>query len=628
MSIASKSAVNPRKNRNARAVGNGSTAELRRSGDNRLSLIQTFSEIGESDLQLLQDRTTVKKVRRGSILLRQGDPPDKLYLVLSGRFLVIQDGRQEPIAEIGPGEPAGELAFFAGVERTANVVAARDSKVLVLTSEDYSEVTRAIPNIVPTILSAMAKRLARVTSASPALRPRPPRTVALLPIGSDPELPKGFARRLANAMSTQRAVPICADSLSETADVADENALRDRLAAFEDDADLLLLAMEHRNTPFSRACLGLADQLMLVGTVSKSATRAVRPSSFEAWAADLFLPTDRSLVLVRENAFAPIIKSASWIDTRDVKLHHHVALDDRGDLERLGRFLTGTAQGLVLGGGAAMGPAHLGVAKALDAAGEPIDFYGGTSVGAAMGAGLAMGIKPDDLVALTEEMFVTNRAMRRVTIPLHSLLDHQVLDASLRAIYAGKNIEDMPRNFFAISASLTKNQPYVHRRGSAWESVRASGAIPGVLPPFITKSGDVLVDGAMVDNLPIKYMRDFKIGPNVVVRLKRPREWRVHADYNAFPTRKTLLRNILLRRRQQDYPSLANVLMRGMIMTSEQRLESTSKDGDFFLVPRVTEKVGLLDWKKARQVADTAYRHFAEMLDEAGSLRMLIQSHG
>ena len=623
MSVVSESAISPRGNGSARATVDGLSAEPSQS---QLSLIPTFSEIDHKDLQLLQARTTMKKIPRGAVLLRQGDPPDKLYLVLSGRFFVIQDGRSEPIAQIGPGEPAGELAFFAGVERTANVVAARDSTVLVLTSEDYSEVTRAIPHIVPSILSAMAKRLARVTSASPAMRPRPPRTVALLPVGSNPHLPGGFARLLANAISTRNAVPICADSLSQIADIADENDLRERLAGLEGEADLLLLAMEHKDTPFARACLSLADQLLLVGHASDSGTSAVKPTKFETWAAGLFLSSDRSLVLVRENAFVPIANTASWIDARDVKLHHHVALKDRRDLARLGRFLTGSALGLVLGGGAALGPAHLGIAKALDEADEPIDFYGGTSVGAAMGAGLAMGVKPDDIVALTEEIFVTNRAMRRVTIPFHSLLDHQTLDASLRAVYAGKDIEDLPQNFFAISASLTENRPHVHRRGSTWESVRASAAIPGVLPPFITKSGDVLVDGAMVDNLPVRYMRDFKIGPNVVVRLSRRNQWRVHADYDAFPTRKTLLRNMLLRRRQRHYPSLASVLIRGMIMTSEQKLESTSTDGDFFLVPRGTERVGFLDWQKARQVADTAYRHFAEMLDKAGGLKLLIES--
>jgi NTE family protein len=257
-------------------------------------------------------------------------------------------------------------------------------------------------------------------------------------------------------------------------------------------------------------------------------------------------------------------------------------------------------------------------------AGEPIDFYGGTSVGAAMGAAMAMGLTPDQILDLTENMFVTNRAMQRLTIPMHSLLDHRVFDELLRANYAGTEIEDLPFNFFAVSSSLTTNNAHIHRRGPTWEAVRASTAIPGVLPPFITADGDVLVDGAMVDNMPIAVMRDMKIGPNLVVRLKRQRPWRIAARYDDFPTPRNVLRNLVFRRRERNYPSLATVLIRGMIMTSEQRLESVSTDGDLILTPKGTDRVGFLEWQKGRQVADAAYRHMADLLTDAGGLEALI----
>ncbi|MCP4308124.1 MAG: cyclic nucleotide-binding domain-containing protein, partial [bacterium] len=97
-----------------------------------LSSIPTLSDVDPDSLKRLEASTTVRTVRRGTVLIKQSDPPDKLYLVLSGRFVVLLDDKTEAIAEIGPGEPLGELAFFAGVKRTANVVAARDSKVMVL----------------------------------------------------------------------------------------------------------------------------------------------------------------------------------------------------------------------------------------------------------------------------------------------------------------------------------------------------------------------------------------------------------------------------------------------------------------------------------------------------------------
>lgn len=241
-----------------------------------------------------------------------------------------------------------------------------------------------------------------------------------------------------------------------------------------------------------------------------------------------------------------------------------------------------------------------------------------------MGAALAMGLTPDQILDLTEDMFVTNRAMHRLTIPLHSLLDHRVLDELLRVNYAGTEIEDLPFNFFAVSSSLTTNDAYIHRFGPTWEAVRASAAVPGVLPPFITADGDVLVDGAMVDNVPIAVMRDLKIGPNLVVRLKRQQPWRVSARYDSFPTRRSVLRDLVFRRSKPDYPSLATVLVRGMVMTSEQRLENIPTDGDLILTPKGTDRVGFLEWQKGRQVADAAYRHMAALLTDAGGVEALI----
>jgi len=243
----------------------------------------------------------------------------------------------------------------------------------------------------------------------------------------------------------------------------------------------------------------------------------------------------------------------------------------------------------------------------------------------------AMGIvqmeRLDEIIDRTEEMFVTRRAMRRVTIPVYSLLDHRVFDASLKKNYAGLDVEDLPHNFFAVSASLTTNDLHVHRHGPTWEAVRASAAIPGVLPPFITRSGDVLVDGGIVDNLPIAVMRDLKSGPNIVVSLRRQDRWRVQGSYESLPTRRGVLRDLLLVRwRKPTYPSLANVIVRGMSITSGRRLEETVEGRDLFVVPAGTEGVGFLEWEKAREVADAAYRYMAELLDRAGSLEALLKA--
>ena len=557
------------------------------------------------------------RIPRGTVLVRQGDPANELYIVLAGRFVVTFEGRPGIIAEIGPGEPIGELAFFGSGTRTATVTAARDSDVVMLTRDAYAEVMRQAPSILAGILSSVASRLAAVTPASPALRGRPARTVAILPIGAGGLLPPGFIERLTRALAPRSVFVVSRETLS-TVDTGDESALGDFLIAAEKSADVVLFALDQTDAETSRHCLHVADDLLLVAPVPGAHAPTVEISDIEKEASALFTSEHRTLIVCRKSADIPISGTERWLAGRDLALHHHVALDSQADFNRVARFLTGSAVGLVLSGGGVLGCAHLGVAKAMRDAGLEVDFVGGTSVGAAMGAGLAAGLDPDEILDRTEETFLRNRALRRITVPIYSLLDHHAFDRALQRHYGDRQMEDLPLNSFAVSANLTNRRAHVHRTGLLWEAVRASTAIPGILPPFITKEGDVLVDGALVDNVPVGVMRNLKLGPNVVVLFKQIGDWRMTRGYAELPSRGALIRHLLLRRRTMDYPTLVSIIMRGMFLTSEN-IQRMSHPGDLFVTPGLATDVRLLDWRRGREVAATAYLQMQELLAKNGS---------
>ena len=104
-----------------------------------LSQIEVFEELSAAERMQLEHRLSSMTVPRGTLLIREGEEADALYIVVSGRFAVIRDGEASIIAEIGVGQPIGEIAFFGGGRRTANVRAQRDSIVLVLTRADFAE---------------------------------------------------------------------------------------------------------------------------------------------------------------------------------------------------------------------------------------------------------------------------------------------------------------------------------------------------------------------------------------------------------------------------------------------------------------------------------------------------------
>ena len=151
-------------------------------------------------------------------------------------------------------------------------------------------------------------------------------------------------------------------------------------------------------------------------------------------------------------------------------MHHHVAIDDRGTIARLYRFINGTALGLVACGGGALCAAHVGLYKALIECGFEFDIIGGTSAGAAMGAAFAMGKHPDDIDRGTHDIFVTNRAMQRYTWPRYSLLDHRHYDTQLAAI--------SPAPTSRICGSRTSRYPPTCRATSCTATIAAICSTP------------------------------------------------------------------------------------------------------------------------------------------------------
>jgi predicted acylesterase/phospholipase RssA len=162
-----------------------------------------------------------------------------------------------------------------------------------------------------------------------------------------------------------------------------------------------------------------------------------------------------------------------------------------------------------------------------------------------MTAAFALGEDPDNVDRAMHEIFVTKKGMRHYTWPRYSLVDHTHFDAQLMRHFGSTDIEDLWIPYFAVTANLSRYAVRAIRCGPLWQAVRATGSVPGLLPPFYTANGEMLVDGALMDNVPIGVMQQLKSGPNVVVSFKVPKLERFDVDYRALPSRGELIASIL-----------------------------------------------------------------------------------
>ena len=162
--------------------------------------------------------------------------------------------------------------------------------------------------------------------------------------------------------------------------------------------------------------------------------------------------------------------------------------------------------GLALGGGAARGWAHIGVLRALNAAGIRPDIIAGTSIGAVVGACEVAG-QLDDLEAFAREL-TRRRVLGYLDFNLSGtgLITGHRLGERLRKQLGESKIEDMPRRFTAVATEIGTGHEVWLSRGNLVDAVRASYALPGVFRP-VKVDGRWLFDGALVNPIPVSVCR-------------------------------------------------------------------------------------------------------------------------
>jgi predicted acylesterase/phospholipase RssA len=203
-------------------------------------------------------------------------------------------------------------------------------------------------------------------------------------------------------------------------------------------------------------------------------------------------------------------------------------------MRRLARRISGRTVGLVLGGGGARGFAHIGALRAFAEAGIDIDAIGGTSIGSVIAGGYALGLSPDDLQGLARA-FASKKQLLDRTLPIVALMKGRKLTALYQRVYGDVRLEDLWTPCFAVSTDLTRARMVLHTDGPLWHAARASTAVPAIFPPIIADGHDVLVDGNVMNNMPLDVMRGWCEGGTVIGINPMPIDSRVR-EYRCGPS--------------------------------------------------------------------------------------------
>ncbi|XP_067170826.1 patatin-like phospholipase domain-containing protein 6 isoform X6 [Apteryx mantelli] len=451
-------------------------------------------------------------VEAGRALYRQGDKSDCTYIVLNGRLRsVIQkgSGKKELIGEYGRGDLIGVVEALTRQPRATTVHAVRDTELAKLPEGTLNNIKRRYPQVVTRLIHLLSQKilgnlqqlrgpfagssLGMASSSEPTNPTSNLSTVAVLPVCDDVPT-AAFTLELKHALNAIGPTLLLTSDIirarlgSSALDSIHEYRLSGWLAQQEDIHRIVLYQTDCTLTPWTVRCIRQADCILIVGLGEQEPALGELEQMLENTAVRAL----KQLILLHREDGASPCRTVEWLNMRSwCSGHLHIKCprrvfsrrspaklremyekvfeknaDRHSDFSRLARVLTGNTIALVLGGGGARGCSHIGVIKAMEEAGIPIDMIGGTSIGSFIGALYA---EERSAVRTKQRAREWAKCMNSVfetvldlTYPITSMFSGSAFNASINKVFQDKQIEDLWLPYFNVTTDITASAMRVH----------------------------------------------------------------------------------------------------------------------------------------------------------------------
>lgn len=569
-----------------------------------------FADVDPAVVAALAAQAGIVGLRGGARLFSAGEEAKAVYVVVSGRLRALSD-TGELLGEIGRGEPIGEMGLLTEEPHRATVVAVRDSILLRVASEALVQLFSAHPGALLKTVRVIVHRLRPTAQQKRRARTQAQRTVAVVPAvpGLDVRpLARALADRLALHGDTLLLDPATVDAAlgAGAADAPFEDGERnERLMTWLSEQErrhrYLVYATPPDAGPWARRCMRQADRVLMTvpGDAMPMATVMVDELKQSGSLAGV------DLLMLRSPDAAPG-DVLGWRTRINAVSHLYARPDQPGDIESLARALTGRGIGVVLGGGGARGFAHLGLMRALDELGVPVDAVGGSSMGAFFAALRACGHDYDTMLSLARETFVDNNFLNDYLFPSVALVRGRKFIRRLHDIFGDQQIEHLRMPFFCVSSNLSRGRAEVHDRGPLYLWTATSMAVPGVAPPVVYRE-DLLVDGALLNSLPTDIMQKLDRGLVLASDVSTGGELRAPGIEGPDPE------GLFNWQGDTKRPGLFSIMFRTATVTSEGARKARADRADVYLRMPVGG-TALFDWKHFDTVSQRGYEYAMEQL--------------
>lgn len=560
-----------------------------------------FKGLSDDELKTVYASMVTIKMQPNEVLMTQGEISDCMYFLLSGRLLVkLPDGTL--IAQVGRGQTVGEMGVITDDPRSATVVAMRESILLKLDKAQFKKLWTEHPSLLFEVTKIITQRLRK------SLKTRPKHSndsnIAVLQANQETNY-KLFMDQLSESFNHRFRYKIVRPSDFPLTFAIEQ--FHHQIREFEQNYDFIFYELSLHDEKWSDLCLEYADRILVIANASQKVN--YDPAVLSLLTGTSVHPETKKILVLLHEEFTQPSNTFYWLQPIRFYRHYHVSWNQNEEFSRLLRLITGTAIGLVLSGGGTRSWAEVGALKYIFENKIPIDAFAGTSAGAMNAGSLAICRDYKDYLEIGKKI-AKDVTFREYTIPYGSLLSSKSITKTLQEIFGDVKIEDLKKIAICVAADLIKCQEVDIQEGFLWHGIRSSLAIPGIYPPvYIPDKSQLLVDGAVVNNLPVDVLKNYfeGFGSIISIDISFISDQIPVYEYPLELTWVTILRKkIFSRIKKLVIPSIGSTLYKGLLLASAQKTKANTALSTIHMKPDLSD-YGLLDNSKMYELIDIGY---------------------
>lgn len=558
-----------------------------------LKKIKLFTSLSDANILHFINELEPLTLENGTLLFNQGDYSDSIYVLTEGRLVAtlnLPNGDIRIVGLIDPGEIVGELGAISDQPRSLSVRAIEESHLLKLSKTKFQQLAKKYPKLLYEIVYFLTARSHRLIEL---LSEKTYRHISILPANDNFGM-QDFVELIKNNFNKYErcSTLIIENDFQETPESLQK--LHTIIAESERAHKGLVFILFNTQSSIANICLRKSNSILIVNEDQNP------DKSFDKKIFKLLNEDNRSqlnhkeFLLIHSQKKTNYPETRFWFNNYDFNINYHMATDSPTDIAKALRLITGTALGLVLGGGGAKTWAEIGALKAIEEMAIQIDSYGGTSAGGIISA--AKIIFEDFDVILEKILYITNAvrrpfALKNLTLPLISILNGKNITYSLQEVFGDIYIEDLSEPFFTVSSNLSTGQVSVHRFGPLWFKLRATCAIPGIVPP-VTINDQIHVDGGVLNNLPVDVMRDGMMYSGKIIAVSVSNRGVAGESYNTkynipliLPLMNSLGISLGISGKEYKIPPFFDTFLNSLLLGSSKQEYLNSMEADILIAP-------------------------------------------